>query len=329
MTWRLEMVDEGSASECAEGMREGHKAPAISVIIPSYNSADRIRACLDALVEQDLQAPFEVIVSDSSDDGTAGVLAAREGITVVRSPERLYPGTSRNRGVERARGSVLCFTDADCVPPPDWLKRIWGARPDLAKTAVGGALSNGTPRSSVGTAEYFSEFSEFLPGCPKRTARFIPTANLAIGAGEFAVTGGFRDYEKGSDVTFGHDCMERGIPVIFNPGITVAHVNRTDLKSFLSNQRRLGRGAGNNRVLHRLKGSWLAGFPPAWLMVPAARFSRIAFRSLRYGSGQRGSLMKSIHLLALGALYYGAGFAEGALAGRAKLKSDRASTQAR
>jgi hypothetical protein len=92
----------------------------------------------------------------------------------------------------------------------------------------------------------------------------------------------------------------------------VAHLNRTDLRGFLSNQERLGWGTGNNRVLFDLPHSWLVRFPPAWPLVPLARSGRLCYRVLRYGKGQRLGLLKSLPAIALGALYFGAGFVRGA-----------------
>lgn len=286
--------------------------PELSIIIPSYNSGQKILRCIDALKALEVDAPFEIIVVDSGDDGTGDRLERTEGITTVRSNERLYPGTTRNRGAEVARGRVLCFIDADCVPSPDWLKKILGERPDSSRTAVGGAILNGTPESAVGTAEYFSELSGLLPGRPRRRLDFLPGANFALGVEDFREVGGFRDYEKGSDVTFGCDCREHGIQPVFCPDITVAHYNRTESKGFLRNQEKLGWGTGNNRALFDLPGSWLARRQAAWPLVPLVRFTRILYRSVRDGAGQRAQLAKALPWILLGSIYFGVGFARGA-----------------
>lgn len=294
----------------------GSERPRLSVIVPSYNPGEKIPRCLEALKALEVEAPFEIIVVDSGDDGTAEALESDEGVRLVRSPARLFPGTTRNRGAEAASGSVLSFIDADCVPSADWLQRIIEARPAENRTAVGGAILNGTPESAVGSAEYFSELSGLLPGGPPRKVDFLPGANFAVGAEAFREVGGMRDYEKGSDVTFGRDCRAHGIQPLFRPEITVAHFNRTDARGFLRNQEKLGWGAGNNRALFDLPGSWMARRPPAWPLAPLARLVRVLYRSARDGRGQRLQLLKAAPWIFAGSLYFGVGFARGARDGR-------------
>ena len=292
--------------------------PLLSVIIPSYNSGERVLSCLEALRGQSADVSFEVIVVDSSDDGTGEVLERLQDIKLIRSSGRLFPGTTRNRGAAEAGGAVLCFIDADCIPSPQWIANIWKARPDKNRMVVGGAISNGTPGSAVGSAEYFSELSGFFPMHVVKSVRFLPAANFAVGAETLREVGGFTDLEKGSDVAFGEQCRRAGVRLLFDPSIRVAHVNRTDLRGFLANQERLGWGSGRNRALFDLPHSWLVRFPPAWPLVPAARLSRLCYRVLRHGKGQRCGLVKSLPAAAAGALYFGAGFVRGARQGGAE-----------
>lgn len=296
--------------------RNSQAAPEISVIIPSYNSREKISACIAALRAQEVDVPFEIVVADSSDDGTGEHLATLDGIVLVRSDERVYPGTARNRGAAAARGRLLCFIDADCLASADWLQRAWEAYLEEPRTVIGGAILNGTPDNAVGTAEYFSELSGMLPGKPKHDVEFLPGANFSVSAECFSEAGGFRDYEKGSDVTFGSACRGCGVQPVFHPEVRVSHRNRTDARGFLANQEKLGWGTGNNRVLHDLPGSWLAHHPVAWPLVPLARFARITWRSFRDGGSQRSGLVAAIPWIFLGSLRFGAGFVRGVRDGR-------------
>ena len=96
----------------------------ISVVVPSYNSRTTIGRCLEALRGQRFDGEYEVIVVDSSHDGT-GEHIEREfpWVKLIHLDERTLPGRARNVGVQEARAEIVAFTDADCVPAPDWLGR--------------------------------------------------------------------------------------------------------------------------------------------------------------------------------------------------------------
>jgi glycosyltransferase involved in cell wall biosynthesis len=102
------------------------EAPAVraSVIIPTYNRADRIKFCLEALRKQDCAFNFEVIVvDDGSTDNTLRVLSSFPEVRIV-SQANAGPAAARNRGVREARGEIVLFTDDDCEPFPDWLTEM-------------------------------------------------------------------------------------------------------------------------------------------------------------------------------------------------------------
>ena len=95
----------------------------ISVVIPAYNAADTLERCLAAVRSQE-DDNFEVIVvDDGSTDATASI-CAQHGVVHLRNAQRVGPAISRNRGADASSGAILAFTDADCVPPSDWLKDI-------------------------------------------------------------------------------------------------------------------------------------------------------------------------------------------------------------
>lgn len=119
--------------------------PRFSVVVPAHDEAADLGAALDALLAQDVDASYEVLVVDNaSTDATAEVARSR-GVRVVPEP-RLGVCQARQTGVEAARGEVVASTDADSVVPRDWLSRIDATlRADPRLVAVAGPCRYADP----------------------------------------------------------------------------------------------------------------------------------------------------------------------------------------
>lgn len=216
--------------------------PAISVIVCAYNSRRRIDTALDSLRAQDLQEPFEVIVVDSGTDGTAEYLAAEHPwVRVERSQTRLYPGPARNRGVAAARGQVIAFLPDDGLARPDWLRRRVETH-RRGYDAVGGAITNGTPRDLVGSAGYFLEYSALIPSDAILAEQALPHC-LSYRRELFDLLGPFpEDTETGEDTLFNQRVQDSGASIGFDAQIQLAHRNLTDVRGYLRHQYEHGRG---------------------------------------------------------------------------------------
>ena len=84
------------------------ETPLVSVIIPSYQAAWHIRTALQALLVQETSVSYEVIVVDSSTDGTDRIIEASfPQVRLLHFPDRRQVGTARNIGVAAARGAVI------------------------------------------------------------------------------------------------------------------------------------------------------------------------------------------------------------------------------
>jgi GT2 family glycosyltransferase len=91
-----------------------------AVVIPAFNERERIGTALDALRGQ----PATVVVVVAGDDGTADRARDHPATDVVLDDEaEAGPGPARNQGARTAAADVVCFTDADTVVGPDWVRR--------------------------------------------------------------------------------------------------------------------------------------------------------------------------------------------------------------
>ncbi len=89
-----------------------------SVIIPTYNRAERLRLTLESLFKQTYKN-FEVLVcDDGSTDNTAEVVESfKNKLEIIYIWEENWggPARPRNNGIKAAKGEWICFLDSD-----DW-----------------------------------------------------------------------------------------------------------------------------------------------------------------------------------------------------------------
>lgn len=91
-------------------------AVSVSIIVPCYNVAPYVDACMDSLVRQTLRDIEIICVNDGSTDGTPVLLHAwEERDSRVRVIDRENGGLSvaRNTGMELASGEYIGFVDPD------------------------------------------------------------------------------------------------------------------------------------------------------------------------------------------------------------------------
>jgi GT2 family glycosyltransferase len=281
--------------------------PDVSVIIASYNAAATIERCLAALTTIVTDVSFEVILVDSSGDGTAELVATKfPEVSVVAARRRLYPGDARNLGAAKARGPILAFTDADCIVTPGWMDVTSQAHRD-GSLAVGGSIDNANPQSLTSWANYFCEFTAWMPSGKPRHVVEIPTACLTVKRSAFETFGPFIGDTLCSDSAFCWRLTRAGSPPLFLPALRVSHLNVTQPLVYLRRKWRHGRAFARVRAVEHGFGRVrcllnVLGAP----VVPFLLFFRTA-REVSRARLFRRKLVMSAPLVFLGALVWAAG----------------------
>jgi len=112
--------------------------PFVSIIVAAYNEERAIEDKLENLLASDYPADrFEIIVgSDGSTDLTEEIVKryAGRGVRLVRSGSRRGKSAIQNDAAGQAWGSILVFTDADCLVYSTTLR---GAIENFADPSVG------------------------------------------------------------------------------------------------------------------------------------------------------------------------------------------------
>ncbi len=135
MTWLLRGLGRSAReSDHSPRSREGNSP--VSVIVAARDEAASIGACLSALKSQDYGGRWEVIVvDDRSVDGTGAIVERlrAEGVgeqagelklirTRENPPFACPKKSALAQGIAASSGELLLFTDADCQPPPQWIR---------------------------------------------------------------------------------------------------------------------------------------------------------------------------------------------------------------
>lgn len=118
--------------------------PDVSVVICTYNRADRLRETLTSLFNQTLKGKsFEIIViDDGSHDHTAEMVEdVRRGAPIdIRYIRQANAGigNARNRGYLEARGPWVAYIDDDEVASEQWLSELLDTAETTGADCVGG-----------------------------------------------------------------------------------------------------------------------------------------------------------------------------------------------
>ena len=100
-----------------------HAEPAVSVVICTHRRPHLLPSSVEAVLTQDVEVPFEVVVVND-DDGPLRCRLPDDPRLRVITPEHRGLCEGRNAGIHAARGAIVAFTDDDTVAPPHWLSTI-------------------------------------------------------------------------------------------------------------------------------------------------------------------------------------------------------------
>ena len=216
----------------------------VTVVVPVRDDAEGLRRCLAALREQDLAGAWDIVVADNgSRVAVDDVVATHPRARLVREAR---PGSysARNAALQVTDAPVLAFTDADCLPRADWLRRGLAA---LSQDPQAGAVAGPVevfPRDGRPTA---AELYEVLHAFPQRTyvrdLGFGVTANLFMRRSALEAVGGFDpSLRSGGDADWGHRAARAGHPVRYATDVVVRHPARVSVGELVRKTRRVVEG---------------------------------------------------------------------------------------
>lgn len=297
------------------------KKPQLSVIIASYNAEKTIESCLESLENQKTDKDFEVIVVDSSTDGTAKLVEEIfPEVNLCRFQARKFCGDARNYGITVAKGGIIAFIDADCIADKDWVDNILKSHQSPCY-AIGGAIGNGTPDSYIGWAAYFCEFSQWMPRLDSGWLDDIAGANMSYKRKAFEEFGPFIEGTYCSDTDFHWRLGRTGHRLKFVPSILVSHYSIENFSILMKHEYDHGQSLARVRIRNQnfsnLRRFIYVVFS---FLIPLRLFLKIGFSNIKNRIYLL-HFLKSLPFLTLGLISWSLGECVGYIKGQTNEKN--------
>jgi len=216
--------------------------PRVSVVVCAYNAERTMDQCLASLEHLDYPDYEVIVVNDGSTDGTRSIVSQYPYCRLIDQENRGL-SVARNVGAEAATGSIVAYTDSDCVADKDWLTYLVAKMRERGLSAVGGPNFPPPEDDMVPAAVAVS------PGGPTHVlvsdevAEHIAGCNMAFRREVLLGLGGFDPLYRaaGDDVDFCWRLQDAGYEIGFAPAAVVWHFRRNTVEAYLNQQKGYGK----------------------------------------------------------------------------------------
>lgn len=205
--------------------------PAVSVIMPVYNSAATVERAIRSVSAQTLRQLEIVAYDDGSRDASADILrglaAAEPRLRLLGSDVNRGPGAARNRAIAVASGRWLAMLDADDWYAPDRLERLirLGEATGADLVVDNQELFDEGVREVVGTALRVGndtvplDMDDLLNNSVTGRVQFDYGLLKPVVRRDFLTENGIRypeQYRFGEDFLFALECFANGAAVVLS-----------------------------------------------------------------------------------------------------------------
>lgn len=217
----------------------------VSVVVPTRNRPEGLRACLDALSAQTV-ADFDVLLGDDASDVPASDLVTsdlrgRLDIRVLRNDAQRGPAFTRNRAIEAARGEYIAFVDDDVRVVPTWLETHLAAHTHSADALASiGPLAapadwDAEPWTRWEARTLQREYDRMARGVYAPTWRQFHTGNAVLARAALQDVGGFDDsFGRAEDIEAARRMAARGLEFTFLPEAIGWHYSHRTMDAWLA-----------------------------------------------------------------------------------------------
>lgn len=227
---------EGLSTEMVTLVEDKHAEvlPFVSIVICTLNRRVLLKDCLSSIFALDYpKTNFEVIIVDGgSTDSTRSLMMDFPEIRFL-TETRFGLAHARNTGAKHAKGSIIVFTDDDCIVDKQWLRNLVSAfQISSSIIGVGGPVYPANPEIIPKKLLVEAALGLFYEGEKAKLVDNVITSNVAFKREAFIVarfdeslgiTRRGNLLVSGEDIDFCRSLKRAGYNFLYNPKARVYH----------------------------------------------------------------------------------------------------------
>lgn len=207
-------------------MGEFNNMSKVSIIIRALNEEKYLPECIENINQQEFQGDYEIILVDSGSIDQTVNIAERFGAQIVRIQQDNFTfGRSLNLGCKQAKGDVLVFISAHCIPYGNhWLREL--CEPIFLGTAPY-AYGRQIIRDEVSNVAEGNVFKQYYPALcsTNRLPYFVNNANAALSRKIWENFQFDENLTGLEDMALGKVLVDHGLCIDYVPNAAVEHIH--------------------------------------------------------------------------------------------------------
>lgn len=220
-----------------------------SFIIPVFNRPSEVDDLLLSLTKQLGETAFEVVIVEDGSTLDCKLICEKYSEQLDISyffKANSGPGSSRNFGMQKAKGNYYIILDSDCILPPEYMSAVSNFLNKNFVDCFGGPDAARADFSDIQKAINFT-MTSFLTtggirGGSEAIGKFQPRSfNMGLSKKAFEATKGFGTIHPGEDPDLTLRLWKQGFETKLIPSAFVYHKRRIDWNKFYNQVYKFGK----------------------------------------------------------------------------------------
>ena len=219
------------------------KSPTVSIVtaVTRDRGPDSVFGLLESFAPQVDDVDFEFIVVDEEDDRRRKVFEERfPWVELIQTSKLMPVPQMRNFALPRVRGEIVGFVEDHALLPEGYLRNLVGVFARGYRVA-GGPVENANPQSVASRVHHFCEYHNFLSTVNEGEIADLPGSNFAYHKDVLEMLGRFPEGTYGVETHTHNRMKQEGNRLHFCHGLSVHHINETNITAVMSRRFTYGR----------------------------------------------------------------------------------------